>query len=197
MTRLIFIFAMLLSMVVAASGAEHGAHSAGHSQGIPAVFYYQIGNLSVLLVILFFLLRKKISGSIVEKKAQFLEKQSSAERARLTALTRKNEMQLRLEKLVSTAEVSRIQAKAEAEAYRQRLQAETSQTEARLQSEALKTESNERARAQSRLRDMLVSKSIQSAREMIKSGLDEKQLRKLQTDFVDKIHVEKLEAVVQ
>lgn len=183
MIKLVFIFAMLLSMVAAASSG----HGDVHHEGLPKVFFYQILNLGGLLVILFFVMRKKVAAALAEKKATFLEKQSSAARAKADALAKKNEIQARLSTLLTQAEQSRVNAKTEAEALRLKMMKDAEETEARLVKEAQKAESSERMKAQVKLREKLVSEAMSTAREDIKKSLGQKDLEKLQTDFVERI----------
>lgn len=184
MVKLVLIFAMLLSMVAAASGGDH--HGAPH-EGIPAVFYYQILNFSALLILIYFLVRKKVAHALLTKKADFLEKQSHAARAKAEALSKKNEIQARLATLLSQSEQSRVNAKTEAELLRAKLISDAQETEARLIKEASKAEATERLKAQVRLRDKLITESIASARENVKKSLATQDLERLQIDFVEKI----------
>ena len=166
------------------------ALAAGGGDGIPwAVIGQQVFNLTIVIVGLTMLLRKKVSAHFKERKEQFAQLIEKAEEAKTAAEKNKREVTERLQQLKSTADGDLKKAKSEAEELKHKILEEAQSLSARLEEEAKRTAIFEVERAKLELRKALLEESFSIAEKQIQTELTADKQNKLQSEFVDKIQV--------
>lgn len=181
------LFTLIYLMQVAAKASEHAAAHEGFH--LPHGFHWVVFNFAVFALLIYFFARKPVKEYFRNQKEDFLNRQREAAAAIEAAQAKKMDIQNRLTHLVQSADQSIETAKKEAALLKERILADAREVEERLQRETKVAETNERNKAQARLKDMLLSESVNSARETLKKELKEADLKRLQTEFVEKIQV--------
>ncbi len=183
MKTFLIISTLVPSLVFAADGA-HGDH------GVPwGLIGQQALNLSLLLILLTVLLRKKISQHFAERKVQYKQLIERAEEAKVAAEKSKREITERLQKLESNADNSIHKARSEAEELKKKIIAEAETLSARLEEEAKRTAEFELERAKLKLRNSLMEEAFKVARTNLESEVSSGEQQRLKAEFVDRIQV--------
>lgn len=176
---------LIVPTVVFAAGGGEGDH-----HGVPwSLIGQQAFNLSLLLILLTVLLRKKVSQHFAERKVQYKQLIEKAEEAKVAAEKNKREITERLQKLESNADQSIKQAKSEAEELKKKIVAEAESLSARLEEEAKRTAAFEVERAKLQLRKSLMDEAFKLAKTNLQSDVGSDQQQRLKSEFVDKIQV--------
>lgn len=181
---------MKITLLVLCSVFSTVALAAGGGDGIPwALVGQQVFNLSILLIILTVLLRKKVKAHFAERKVQYAQLIEKAEEAKVAAEKNKREITERLQKLESNADQSIHQARSEAEELKKRIIAEAETLSARLEDEARRTAEFELERAKLKLRKALMEEAFEMARTNLEKDVSDGEQQRLKTEFVDRIQV--------
>jgi F-type H+-transporting ATPase subunit b len=176
----IAVLSLLSSLALAAEGAE---------AGIPAVVWYQVGNFALFVLILFFLLRKKVVLFFREREEAFRQAVLKAKATKEDADNRKRQIEERLSKLEASTSQSIEEARVEAENMHRQIVQEAKELSVRLQEDARRTADFEIQRAQVELRNELLTESLAAAKKVLGEKVVEADQKRLQTEFVDKIQV--------
>jgi len=187
-------FSLLLfsaALLVVNGLAGEAAHAAtGDSHGIPwGALGVQAFNVTVLVTILFFVLRKVAVAHFAGRAKDYTELVQRAEMAKVEAERGHREIKERLEKLEAGAEQSLVQARREAEELKVRMIDEARAVSERLQTEAQRTINTEIEKAKAELRHELLQSALATSHEVLKSSLSTTEQKKLQNEFVEKIQV--------
>lgn len=162
----------------------------GGDGGIPwAVIGQQVFNLTIVIVVLSMLLKKKIKEHFIERKAQFAQLVEKAEEAKTVAENSKREITERLQQLQTSAESDISRAKSEADELKHKILAEAESLSQRLKEEAKSTAAFEVERAKLALRKALLDESFILAEKKIQSEVTEEKQTQLKSEFIDKIQV--------
>lgn len=174
---------LMINHAFAAGGAHGDAHAIPWSN-----IAVQALNSSLLLLLLFFALRKTVSSLFVNRAKEYQVLVSKAESARQEAERGKREISERLARLESQADQGLTQARSEAEDLRAKMIQEAKTLAARLEAEAERTAKIETEKAKAELRRELLQKALNDTREDLKK-LGSNEQKKLQAEFADKIQV--------
>ena len=171
--------------------SEH-VSSTGHNEPAEIPWhpiFVQTYNLSLLLGILFFLLRKTVKAHFEHRARDYRQMVERAEAARNEAERGRREIKERLMKLEASSDQVMSSARSEAEELRGRMMSEAKTLAARLQQDAERTVKVELERAKAGLRAELMEKAIGESRENLKKNLSSSEQTKLQKEFAEKIQV--------
>lgn len=149
----------------------------------------QLLNFSILILILFFALRKKIVQLFLDRRQSYEKAVTTAQSARQQAEVHHLQIKEQLEKLNATAGESLQQAQSEAAELRAQILAEASSLSERLRVDAKRTAQTELERAKNELREELLTRALASAHEILNEKLKESDQKRLQSEFVEKIQV--------
>jgi F-type H+-transporting ATPase subunit b len=184
--RLIFFFTVLgLSLFCLLALGEEG--EVGHEAGIPRVVFYQALNFFGLGAILYFLLRKKVSGYFAKRHDDLTKALREARVLKEEAERKHQEYVLKIKKLEIDAESILNQIRKEGEATKQRITEEAKRLAATIESEAKKAADNEVEKARAELYDEVLDQALKGARSLLTSSVAEKDQLRLQKEFVAKI----------
>lgn len=174
---------LLTELAFAAGGAPGDPHAIPWSS-----IAVQALNLFLLVVLLFFALRKTISALFANRAKDYQTLVSKAEAARQEAERGKREISARLARLDSQAAQGVSQVRTEAEELRARMIQDAKTLAARLEAEAERTAKIETEKAKAELRRELLHHALNETREDFKK-LGTTEQKKLQAEFADKIQV--------
>lgn len=178
---LVFLSLLFPVFSLAAGDGDHG---------VPwALIGQQALNLSLLLILLTILLRKKVSAHFAERKVQYKQLIEKAEEAKVAAEKNKREITERLQKLENNADKSINQARSEAEELKKKIIAEAETLSSRLEEEAKRTANFELERARLKLRKSLMDEAFKLAKTNLENEVSSGEQQRLKSEFVDKIQV--------
>lgn len=190
--RLVYVALICSPLSVIAEEAHHAAeagHEAGHHEvHIPTEsLTVQTFNVVVLLVILFFVLRKATVAHFKHRGEEYSQLVRRAQAAKEEAERGHREIKERLDKLESGAESSLAQARREADEMKVKMLAEAKSVGERLKAEAQRTIATEVEKAKAELRADLLQSALATSQEVLKSSLSASEQSKLQNEFVQKM----------
>ncbi len=182
-----YIFAILMialpTLALAAGGEGHGDPHA-----IPVkMIVYQTINIVILLGGAIYFLREPVRKFFKERQGAFVADARKAEDARNAAEQQRADIQLRLQKLESTADESISRAKVEAADMKKQLIAEADAISKRIREEAEEAARIEVEKAKGQLRDTLIQESLKMARSQITTKVTPEDHQRLQSDFINHI----------
>ncbi len=169
--------------------AVHAAPAGGAESDVPTVVWWQLANFIVFLILLYFLLRKRIPAFFASKKDAFLDHERKARLLKEEALKAKQLVEADLKNLVEGREDGLERARQEAALYAERMKKEAQAVTVRLNEELVRTEKIEMEKVSYSVRSQLIERSVEKARETIKKDILEDDDRRLQSEFVEKIQV--------
>ena len=146
----------------------------------------QMVNVGVFVTILFILLRKPIKNHFSGKVEAFEKEKKDAAAAMEEAEATHKDVQLRLEELKTNADQSLKTAHADADALKLKIIDEAKSHAERLEKEARNSATHELQKAMFTLRTELLNKSVDVARDELKSNTDAAVEASLQKEFVEK-----------
>ena len=146
----------------------------------------QAVNVSIFLTLLFILLRKPIKNHFSGKVETFEKAKKDAVAAKQEAEATHNEVQMRLEELKTSADQNLKTAHADAEALKLKIIEEAKSHAERLEKEARNSATHELQKAMFSLRTELLNKSVDVAREEVKTNTNSSVEASLQKEFVEK-----------
>lgn len=165
------------------------AGSAGHGDGeIPwQLIGYQAVNVGIIFVALAYFLRSKVRVFFADKKATYIAAAEKSLSARRSAEQEKEQLQVRLSKLQSTAEESVQRARAEAADMRNAMIAEARALSEKIRKEAEAAARLEVEKAKNQLRSKLIHESLTLARSQIGQKVSADDHKRLQDNFISNI----------
>ncbi len=171
----------LPAMAMAAEG-----HSAGLDEKTIKTIVFQAINVGVLIAGLVYFLKKPTREFFKNKKETFVAAARKSLEARQTAENEKMQIQVRLNKLESTADESLSRAKAEAADMRTQMLAEAETISKRIRQEANSAARLEVERAKNHLREQMIADATTLSRGQMQKVTTEDHQR-LQGAFIDNI----------
>ena len=146
----------------------------------------QTVNAVTFFTVLYFLLRNHVRAYFSGKVETFEKAKKEAEAAKSEAEATHKDVQLRLEELKTNADQSLKTAHADAEALKLKIIEEAKSHAERLEKEARNSATHELQKAMFTLRTELLNKSVEVARDELKSNTDASVEASLQKEFVAK-----------
>lgn len=184
---------MKILFFTALAFAEEADHAAAGGHGAHAIpwnsIFVQAFNFGLLLIVLFFLLRKSVAAHFENRAKEYAQLVERAETARKQAEKSHSEIKERLAKLESTAEQSVRTAQTEAEELKGRMITEAKSISDKLEVEAKRSVAVELDKAKAELRRELLARALDASRDSFKKNLGSTEQKKLQNEFVEKIQV--------
>jgi F0F1-type ATP synthase membrane subunit b/b' len=189
LSNLLFRILPLVLFAFAASANEggHGEHSAGLDEHTIKTIIYQAINVCALVAGLIYFLKVPVQKFFTEKKAEYVAAANRAQQARKLAEEEHLQIQIRLNKLESTADESVSRAKAEAAEMKNQLIHEASAISKRIREEAILAAKLEVEKAKHQLRDELIKEAFIQAKENLESKVSLEDHTRLQGEFINNI----------
>ncbi len=182
----IFLILLFSALSVLASGGENSHHALT----VPwSTIFAQIFNVSIIVFGLWYYLRKPIAQYFEERRQTFIQSAAKIEQAHEEAKRQHQEIAAKLESLKSSADQSIQKAHEDAKEYRQKAVKEANELAAKIRQDARKAVELEVQKAESHLREELVSLAIQKASEKIRNETDSQIHQNLESDFMEKVKV--------
>ncbi len=174
MKKVMIIFLILLGLQIYAFGSEAGAHGAPHEDVVIPVktIMYQAINLGILLVILFFAVRKSVVALFKDRYANYNDQAAKTEAATRLAEEALSDIKNRINQLQASEVGALEKARADAEDLKNKMIQET-----KLQAEKLKADTKlivaaELNNAKHEIRKEIINASIEIAKVSIKNNAD-------------------------
>lgn len=184
MKAVIFLSTLLFASLALAAGGGHGEAE------IPARLIIVQGiNFLIVIGMLTYLLRDKVKAYFQAKYETFRAEMNKASVAKEQAQRQRDEIKRKLNELEATAEESVKRAQVEAEELRQKMIADARAQAQRTEQDALKTAHFEIDRARSALRQELLTRAMDLAKETLQERVELQDQKRLQSEFVEKIQV--------
>lgn len=182
---------ILFLIVVFGSSIAFGSSAAGGDpHAIPwRTIGWQAFNVAIVFGLLGYFLKDKVISAFTARGELFQKAINEAKKAREEAEAYNREVREKLRKLEESESASLARAQKEADEMRLKNVAEAKTLAERIESDARKMVEVEVARAKDTLRDEVVTLSLQSAREAVKSVANDADHRALVKDFQDKLKV--------
>lgn len=184
MTKTLFTFFAVLAIAAQALAAS-GGHGEGHDAIPTKVIVWQAINLGILLVAMFFLLRKSVVESFAKKRADYITAAQKSLVLRKQAEDELKDYEAQLQKLRATSADSLARAQAESVSTKKQIIQDALEVAKRIQREATETVVTETKRAEKQLRERLVDEALKLARNEISNDIRNDDHQKLQKAFVD------------
>ena len=146
-------------------------------------------NLSAALGILIYFTRKPLAAYFHNRSQSFYAEAKRAEQSKKEAEQAKQEIFSKLQKLENESEKELARAHGDAEELKQKMMSEARLNSEKMIAGAQEQSVLERGQAVFLLREELLQKSHAQAAQKMKTEIDGKDLRRLKTEFVDKIQV--------
>ncbi|MDZ4677307.1 MAG: ATP synthase F0 subunit B [Oligoflexia bacterium] len=185
----IFLLTLLTAMIVVslAAFAESGSHASGANHGVPKIVYYQALNFFGLLIILYFVVKNKVSGYFSARHKTLTAAITEAQRMRTEAAKMHEEYSVKIQNLEREAGQMLEQMKLEGKEAKQRLLDEAKKLVENIEREAKRTAQNELDRAKAELYDDVLQQALDGARTLLTNTVVDNDQRRLQKEFVEKI----------
>ena len=180
----LLIILTLIAPVVALANEGHAGHSDGLDEHTIQTIIYQAINVGALIAGLIYFLKKPTQDFFANKKLVFLAAAKKAQSARETAEKEREQIQIKLNKLESTADESISRAKADAVDMKNQLLAEAMAASKRIREEAAAVAEQEVQRAINHLREEMIRESVKLSRAQLAAVPVEEQNR-LQGSFIE------------
>jgi len=172
MKKLCLIFSILLLMVLKSVTvlAETGAHATTEDHGVP---WYSVAiqaiNLGILLVAIFFFVRKGIVAAFAKRQSDYQEQSQKTAQLLAQAENELKDIKTKLSTLESTESASLEKAQHEAEAMKHKMIIETEQQAKKMKDDVALIVSAEVYKAKNEIRSSIIDASFAQAREGVKS----------------------------
>ncbi|MAV90757.1 MAG: hypothetical protein CL676_05005 [Bdellovibrionaceae bacterium] len=182
--RLLFTFIVLMPLVAfAATGESHGE---GH--GVPwKTVGIQAFNFTLLFGLLIYVLRGTVVQHFKQRKQDYQDLVSRAEKAKAEAEAQHREISNRLKELRKSSEENAQKAQSEANALRDRLLKEADELSKKLKNDAISTAQIEIEKAKMEIQHFALSQALETAENQLKKKTSEMDQSKLNSEFIDKI----------
>jgi F-type H+-transporting ATPase subunit b len=177
---------LFASIVVVASGGEHGS---GHEEGVPKVVLYQAINVFIILAAAYWFARHKVSAFFQDKRKKFIDDHNKVKQILITAQDEHHEVKTRLDKLKNNKLDTLSKAKADAGDLHKKILGDAEAMVKRLQLEAEQGAKIELQRAKNELRDLLVKEAFDLSQKDIGAKATAEDQKRLQREFISKVEV--------
>ncbi len=177
----------LLSFASAFASSEHGETGHGLSPKVIHTMGFQLVNVVILFVGIYFLTRKTLSAHFKKRREDYLSQSQKAEQAKRQAQAELNELENKIKILDQTEAASLLRATAEASDLKTQIVSDALGLSKKLKEEALSAVALEADRARGQLRDQLISKAVGAARSHFEAQVSHEDHQKLQVDFISNI----------
>lgn len=137
----------------------------------PGLEAWKFLNLAIFLALMIYILRRPISDALAGRRDAIKQEMVDAETKRVRAMEKANEAQAQLEHLDADIQSVREHAHKEAESERERLAAATTRELEKLRQQAQREMETADKIARKQLREFFVMKSIDVARQSIRSQM--------------------------
>src|SRR5688500_4585568 len=137
----------------------------------PGLELWKFLNLAIFLALMIYILRRPISDALAGRRDAIKQELVDAETKRARAMEKANQAQAQLEHLDADTQSVREHAHKEAESERERLAAATTRELEKLRQQAQREMETADKVARKQLREVFVMKSIDVARESIRSQM--------------------------
>jgi F-type H+-transporting ATPase subunit b len=155
--------------------------------GVPKIVIYQALNFFGLLLILYFVIKNKVSSFFVARHKTLTAAITEAQRMRTEAAKLHEEYSVKIQNLEREADNMLNQMKREGKEAKQRLLDEAKKLAEAIEREAKRTAENEVGRAKSELYEDVLQQSLEGARMLLSKTVVDNDQRRLQKEFVEKI----------
>lgn len=185
-SKFLFLFSCLL-LCTSANAAGSGHHDLNY---IPwGKIASHAFNLSVLVGGLFFLLRNQAKNMFTQRLSAYNEQARKTEEARQKAQQENQEIKIKLNKLESTEDETLKRAQQEAAELKKSIISEALVNSKRIETEAQNAASDELRRAKNLIRLQLISESLKSSKEQLKTQITPQTDTQLQQAFIKQVGV--------
>ena len=182
--------ALFLVILLSSSVAFGGGAGGGDPHAIPwKTIGWQAFNVLVVFGLLGYFLKDKVSKAFTARGELFQKAIADAKRVREEAEAYNKEVKEKIRRLEESESQAISRAQREADELRARNLAEAKAIAERIETDSRKMIEVEVARARDLLRDEVVTLSVQSAREAVKSAASEADHKALVKGFQDKLKV--------
>ena len=188
MKYLVLSLTLLAGIVAAASEAGHGGGHGLDQQQIKTILY-QTFNFTVLVIGMIYYLKDPVKAHFKEKKSSYVAASQKANNAKNQAEKEQMDIQVRLNRLESTADESISRARAEAADMKNQLIAEAQVVSKKIREEAESAARIEIEKAKIQLREQLLADSILMARNQMQNKVSAEDHKRLQGEFINNIQV--------
>lgn len=178
-------FSFFAFSALAASGGGHG-----EVHGVPwTMVLQQTFNLGLAIFIIIYFAGGNIKSYFAKRREEFTLLLRKAEEAKASAEKQKREVTERLQKLNSKQDTFITEAKSEAEELKKKILNDALTLSSRLETEAEKSVVFEIERAKFRLRNELLSKSMETSKQSLPKMIDGNKTSALNNQFIDNLQV--------
>ena len=181
------VFALPLITLAQEHAEETGVHEGAHESGLPTVVYLQAINFLLYVGLIVYYARKPIREFFSGRVEKFNSAITKAAQAKEEAEAQKKSVMQKIEEFSRTHHTELARAKAEAADLQARMLKDAEEISAHLKTEASRTATYEIERAKNELRESLLQQSVAFSSKLLKEKIAEPDLKRLQTEFVDKI----------
>lgn len=168
------IFMILMGLQIcafAAGGAAHGGHD---EHAVPTEWImYQAINLGILVIALFFMMRKSVVAMFKERYANFHDQAAKTEAATKQAEAALSDIKNRINELQTSEAATVSKAQADAEALKNKMIQETEAQAAKLKADTKLIVAAELNNAKDEIRKEIINASIEIAKGNIKNSAAE------------------------
>ena len=165
MKKIIFFFVLILSTTSFASGAAHEADHIPFSQ-----IGWQAANLGILLVAMFFFIRKSIVETFKNRQKDYLDRAEKTKSALKHAEAALAGMKTKLAELEAGESKSLENAKQQAEVLRASLLKEAEASAEKIKTDTALTIKNEVNKAKAEINNEILNQAVNSAKKTLMTG---------------------------
>ena len=184
--NVVIIFGILLLFKAAAWAAGGEGVEAGH-EGIPIQVLYQAINFSILVGLLYFVTRKKVTAHLIGRGEAHAAAKVQAKKAVDEAEERHKDLTSKLQSLQQTEEQTIRRAQNEAMEMKSKLIQDAEALAKRMIDDARKTTTFEHEKAKQGLREEALELALKQARDAIQNNVTKDDQKNLQKQFIDSI----------
>lgn len=179
---------LLTALILTANIAMAAEHAAHHDEGIPLkAIASQAFNFVLLIVLLYVLLKDKISAHFRGRADQYNELVQRAEKDRREAEAARKEIQTKLNNLVSNSEADLARVRSEAEDLKKKIIADAEAISRKLEEDAKQSIALEIEKAKTSMRNEVLMAALKNAEIGLKTSIKDPEHHKLQHDFIQKM----------
>lgn len=183
MRLVIYISALLFLLSLSAFGAEQGG--AHHETGVPIVVLYQTINVLAIILVLFFMFRKKLAEVLIQRKKTYQEKVDSAKAVVQQAEEKFREIKNKIEAIETEKQQTLETAQKQAEEVKKKIIFEAQKQAEQIKKDMQATIQYEIEKAKNELHDETLEQIIKSAQNKIEDNMSERKQKVLNKQFIE------------
>ena len=183
--NLLFAAILLVSVYAAANGEEHGAHEEAIAIPLDQIGW-QAANLGILLVALFFLLKKSVVETFAKRKTDIIEQSAKTKALLLQAEADLKEIRTKLADLESGEQKSLATAQHEANLIKAGLIRDAQSQALKAKSDAELSMQNELAKAKEEINQLILKEAIVAAKAKMATATAQEQ-KAIETQFLSQV----------